>query len=266
MSRIPPFSSRPGQVRPAARVVQALLRSLATLAQPGVWPLLLGPALLALVTWGALAFFLLDGLMAILLEQPPLGWLLAWGFAWLAKLLAVFGGWLLILAAAYLTAVMLAAIFVLPLLLNRLAAVDYPDLARMGQDSVVASTWNTLSAALLFAAGWLLTWPLWLIPGLGLFLPIYWLAWLNRRTFAFDALAVHASEAEWRELRRQHATPLLMLGALLALLAHVPLLGLLTPALAALAYIHFVLAALRDLRQGAILTVVEYRNVKEDRP
>lgn len=245
------------------RVVQALLRSLATLAQPRVWLLLLGPALLALATWGALAFFLLDGLTGTLLDQPPLGWLAGWGLLWLAKLLAVFGGWLLILAAAYLTAVMLAAIFVLPLLLNRLAASDYPDLARMGQDSIVASTWNTLSAALLFVAGWLLTWPLWLIPGLGLVLPIYWMAWLNRRTFAFDALAVHASAEEWRELRRRHATPLLLLGAVLALLAHVPLLGLLTPALAALAYIHFVLAALRELRQGAILTVVEYRNVTE---
>lgn len=240
-----------------ARVVQALLRSLVTLSQPGVWLLLLGPALLALLAWVVLAFFLLDGLVGTMLEVPPLGWLSDWGAVWLAKVLAVIGGWLLILAAAYLTAVMLAAIFVLPLLLKRVAATDYPDLAHMGQDSVVAATWNTVSAALLFAAGWLLTWPLWLIPGLGLVLPIYWMAWLNRRTFTFDALTLHASDAEWQELRRQHATPLLLLGAVLALLAHVPLLGLLAPALAALAYIHFVLAALRDLRQGAILTVIE---------
>lgn len=239
------------------RVMQALLRSLLTLGRPRIWLLILGPALLALVAWGLLAAFVLDGLAGAMLEAPPLSWLVSWSFAWLAKLFAVLGGWLLILAAAYLTAVLLAALFILPLLIEAVAAADYPDLARLGTDSLVASTWNTLSAAVLFAAGWLLTWPLWLIPGFGLLLPIFWMAWLNRQTFAYDALAVHAGAQEWRELRRRHATPLLLLGAVLALLAHVPLLGLLAPALAALAYIHFVLAALRDLRQGAILAVID---------
>jgi uncharacterized protein involved in cysteine biosynthesis len=83
------------------------------------------------------------------------------------------------------------------------------------------------------------------------------MAWLNRRTFAYDALAVHASDDEWRVLRRQHGTPLFMLGIVLALLAHLPLIGLLAPTLAALAYIHYTLAALRTLRQGAVVTLVK---------
>lgn len=240
-----------------AEVMLALIRSLSTLGRGRVWLLLLGPAVIALLVWLGLTVFMLDWLIAHFIEQPPISWLTAWGAVWLGKLLAALGGWLLILAASYVTAMLLAAIFVLPLLLNHVAAVDYPELARMGKDSVTASTWNSLSAALLFLAGWVLTLPLWLVPGLGLVLPLFWMAWLNRRTFAYDALAVHATDEEWRELRRRHSLPLLMLGITLALLAHIPLLGLLAPTLAALAYVHFCLEALRRMRQGAIVTIIE---------
>ncbi len=90
--------------------------------------------------------------------------------------------------------------------------------------------------------------------GLGLILPFFWMAWLNRRTFAYDALAEHASAAEWQELWRRQAAPLFVLGLLMALLAHLPFVGLLAPSLAALAYIHFCLEALRRLRQGALVS------------
>jgi CysZ protein len=238
-------------------VILALVRSLRTLARGRVWLLLLGPAVVALIAWIALTVFLLDRLMDGFIDLPPLSWLTAWGALWLAKLFAALGGWLLILAAAYVTAMLLAAIFILPLLLNHVAATDYPELARMGQDSVTASTWNSVSAALLFIVGWVVTLPLWLVPGLGLVLPLFWMAWLNRRTFAYDALAVHATDAEWRALRRQHGLPLLILGITLALLAHIPVVGLLAPTLAALAYIHFLLEALRRMRQGAIVTIID---------
>jgi uncharacterized protein involved in cysteine biosynthesis len=151
----------------------------------------------------------------------------------------------------------LTAVLVMPLLLGYLAEVDYPDLARMGSDSVVASTWNSVSAALLFIAGWLVTLPLWLIPGFGLVLPFFWMAWLNRRTFAYDALSVHASDAEWREVRRQQAMSLLGLGFVMAVLTYIPFVGLFAPSLAALAYIHYCLEALRRRRQGAVVTINE---------
>jgi CysZ protein len=246
-----------------ADVMLALMRSLATLARPRIWLLMVGPGLVALVAWIGLTVFMLDSLIAGFIVVPPMSWLTAWGAVWLAKLFAVLGGWLLILAATYVTAMLLAAIFVLPLLLNHVAANDYPELARMGKDSVTASTWNSISAALLFIAGWLLTLPLWLIPGVGLVLPLFWMAWLNRRTFTYDALAIHATDEEWRELRRRHAAPLLMLGITLALVAHIPVLGLLAPTLAALAFVHYALEALRKMRQGAIVTIIEGSSTRE---
>jgi len=50
-----------------------------------------------------------------------------------------------------------------------------------------------------------------------------------------------------------------MLGVLMALLTHVPVLGLFAPSLAALAYIHYCLEALRRLRQGAVVAVQPLR-------
>ena len=99
------------------------------------------------------------------------------------------------------------------------------------------------------------TLPLWLIPGMGLVLPIYWLAWLNRRTFAYDALAAHATKEEWKALFEKHRGKLLLLGVLLGLVAHVPLVGLLAPAFGALAYVHYGLEALRRERRGAAAVI-----------
>ena len=238
-----------------AEVILALRRSLLTLGRARVWGYVLLPAIVAVVLTIGLSIVLLERLISTFVEQPPIAWVAAWGALWLAKLLAALGGWLFILAASYVVAMLLAALLVLPLLLKHVAALDYPDLACLGDDSVVGATVNSVAAALLFIVGWLFTLPLWLIPGGALLLPILLMGWLNRRTFAYDALAVHATPLEWTQLRRRHGGPLLALGVGMALLAHVPIVGLLTPALAALAYVHYGLEALRRLRDGA-LTVV----------
>ena len=211
--------------------------------------------MVALVVWLALAFFALEWFVAELLQWPPLNWIAAWGVVWLAKILAWIGGWLAVFSLAYLTAMLLAAIFIVPLLVNEIGAREYPDVARMGEDSVVASTGNSLIAATGFLVGWIGTLPLWLIPGMALVLPIYWLAWLNRRTFAYDALAAHATRSEWKTLFEKHRGNMLLLGVLLGLLAHVPFVGLLVPAFAALAYVHYGLEALRRERDGAVVII-----------
>ena len=236
-------------------VMLALRRSLVSLGRGKVWVYILGPGLAAVLFMIGVSVFFLDYLIGSFIEQPPMTWIADWGAVWLAKALAVLGAWLVILSASYLAALLLTAVFVLPLMLNTIANADYPDLARLGKDSVVAATWNSVWAAVLFIAGWLVTLPLWLIPGAGLILPLFWIAWLNRRTFAYEVLSVHAADEEWRELRKRQSFPLLGLGFVMAALAHVPFLGLLAPSLSALAYIHFCLEALRRMRGGAVLSI-----------
>ncbi|MCX8146096.1 MAG: EI24 domain-containing protein [Azovibrio sp.] len=240
-----------------AKVLQALLRSIASLARPGLWRYLLAPAGAALLLWLGLAAFGLGELVAWLRDSPPMRLLSDWGLHGLATFMAYLGAWMLVFLMAYLTTAALAALFVLPWLLAQVAARDYPELAALGRDSFAAAAWNSGVATLVFVLGWLASLPFWLVPGLGLILPLLLLAWFNRKTFAFDSLAAHATEAESAEIRRVHAVPLFMLGLVLALLAHVPLLGLLVPALSALAYIHYGLEALRQLRGGALVSVTQ---------
>ncbi len=233
----------------------ALMRTLASLKEGKVWTYVLAPAAFSLVLWIALAFWGLGVIVDWLLGHPPMTLLTAWGVAWLAHLLAYLGGWMAIFACAYITASLLAAVVILPLLLKHLAKNEYRDVAAMGRDSFVAATVNSVVATLLFVLGWLLTLPLWLIPGLSIVLPLLLMAWFNRRTFAYDALSLHATAEEWSALRREHKRPLFLLGLTLALLAHLPVIGLLVPALAALSFVHFGLEALRRSRGGAVVTI-----------
>ena len=238
-----------------AEVMLALLRTFASLRSGRIWIYVLVPALFSLLLSIGLAVWGLGALVEQMLAYPPMTLLISWGLVWLAHILAYLGGWMAIFAFAYLCASLLAAIFIMPLLLSHLAKNEYRDVAPMGQDSFTAAAVNSVWAAILFIAGWLLTLPLWLIPGLSLILPMLLMAWLNRRTFAYDALSMHATDAEWQSLRAQGKGPMFMLGLCMALLAHVPVIGLLVPALAALSFVHYGLEALRRSRGGALVTL-----------
>ena len=232
-----------------AEILLALRRTVSSLGRGRIWLYILGPAVVAALFMGLASATLLDRLSAGFLGNPPLRWLVSWGVLWLAKALALLGAWLILLAASYLVAMLLTALALLPLMLGYLAPADYADLERRGRDSLVESTRNSIVAALIFIAGMLMTLPLWFIPGMGLLLSLFWVAWLNRRTLTYDVLAAHATAEEWREIRQRKGSTLLMLGVLMALLTSVPVVGLLAPSLAALAYIHFCLEALRELRR-----------------
>ena len=242
-----------------ADVVLALMRSFASLRRGRIWLYVLAPALFSLVLWVALAVWGLGLLVEWLLGNPPMTLLIGWGLAWLATVLAYTGAWMAIFAGAYLTTSLLAAIVIMPLMLKQLAETDYRDVAPMGKDSFTAAAVNSIFASILFIVGWLLTLPLWIIPGLSLILPLLLMAWLNRRTFAYDALSMHATEVEWQSLRGQHKGSMFMLGLTMALLAHIPIIGLLVPALAALSFVHYGLETLRRSRGGAIVTIVGER-------
>lgn len=242
-------------VKRVSEVMLALARTFASLRSGKVWLYVLTPAIVSLLLAIGLAVGVLGWLVQQMMDYPPMTLLAGWGLLWLAHLLAYLGGWMAIFALAYLAASLLAAIVIMPLLLRHLSQNDYRDVVPMGRDSFVAATLNSLFAATVFVAAWVLTVPLWLIPGFSLLVPLLLMGWLNRRTFAYDALSLHATDSEWQAIRRGQKTPLFMLGLTMALLAHVPVVGLLVPALAALSFVHYGLEALRRSRGGAIVTI-----------
>ena len=236
-------------------VMLALARTFGSLRTGKVWLYVLTPALLSLLLAIGLAIWALGWAVEQMMAFPPMTLLVSWGLVWLAHILASLGGWMAIFALAYLMASLLAAIVIMPLMLRHLSQGEYRDVAAMGKDSFVAAAVNSIGASLIFIVAWVVTIPLWLIPGFSLLVPLLLMGWLNRRTFAYDALSMHATDGEWASLRAAQKTPLFMLGLTMALLAHIPLVGLLAPALAALSFVHFGLEALRRSRGEAVVTM-----------
>ncbi len=232
----------------------AFLRSLASLTRPRVWSMILLPAAFSLLVWLGLAIWGQERLFDGLMQCPPMPQLLAWDVAWLARSLAFLGSWMLIFALAFFSAALLAANLLMPILLRRVAERDYADLALMGNDSFSAGVVNSLVASLVFVLAWLVSIPFWLVPGMAILLPLLLMAWFNRRTFAYDALSLHATEGEWRRIRTDCRRGLFLIGLIMAILVYVPFLGLLAPALTALVFIHYCLEALRRMRGDAVVT------------
>lgn len=234
-------------------VVAAFTKSLRDLTRADVLWQALWPPLVALLLWIAVGFAvwahgvaLMEGIV------PGLPWA---GWEWVAQWAAVF----LLLAAfaslTYITAILLVAVFALPRLINLVAAHDYPDLGRHGENVFRGSLGNTLGAGAVFVAGCMAMLPLLLIPGALLVLPLLWGAWLNQRTFRFDALAEHATRSEMQRLIAENRSRFYMAGLGTAATAYVPLLNLLAPTLTALVFVHLGLATLRRQRQegGVVL-------------
>lgn len=232
-------------------VFAAFSKSLRDLTRSEVLWQALWPPLLALLLWIAVGFAVWNqGVAAIERLLPGLPWQ---GWQWLARWAAAF----MLLAAfaflTYVTAILLVAVFALPRLINLVAARDYPDLGRHGENVFWGSLGNSLGAGAIFVVGGLLMLPLLLIPGALLVMPLAWGAWLNQRTFRFDALAEHATRNEMQRLVRENRSRFYLAGLATAAAAHVPLLNLLAPAVTALVFVHLGLAALRRQRhQGGI--------------
>lgn len=228
-------------------VFTAFAKSLRDLTRGAVLWQALWPPLLALILWSVVAVAVWAhglALMAGILPQLPWAgweWVAQWAAAFL--LLASFA------ALVYGTAILLVAVFALPYLIKLVAARDYPELVRHGENAFWGSLGNTLVAGAIFIAACLVTLPLLLIPGALLVLPLLLGAWVNQRTFRFDALAEHVTPTEMQRLVRGNRLRFYSAGLGTAAAAHLPLVNLLAPAFTALVFVHLGLAALRRQRQ-----------------
>ena len=237
-------------------VLKAYGRALKSLLTPGILWHLLWPTLTAVVFWIAVAWLSWDtvgaGVERLFQEVSWLNWILQ---RWEASALAgaifvkvVLG--LLLIPLVYGTAMLIVAVFALPLMLERVAAKDYPELERRNGGTLAGSIGNALLAVAVFLVVWILTLPLWLIPGMGIVLPVLLAAYLNYRGFSYDALSAHADAGEIDTLIARERGNLYLAGIVAGLLAYIPLINLVAPAYAGLAFIHYCLEALRRARRA----------------
>lgn len=235
-------------------VLNAFGRALRSLSRPSMLWHLIWPTLAAIAVWAVLAWFFWDDASNALLAAFQ-------QWTWLHKLMDstqflsvaalatvhVFLA-LLFVPLVYATALMMVALVALPLMLERVGDAEYRDMEKRKGGTVAGSVGNALLALAVYLAGLLATLPLWLIPGMGLVLPVLLSAYLNQRAYRYDALMQHADAAEMREVIARQRGGLWLVGILSGLLAYVPVVNLLVPAYSGLTFVHYCLGALRRRR------------------
>lgn len=235
-------------------VLGAFGRALRSLSRPSMLWHLIWPTLAALAIWGVLGTLYWEPASNALLH-------LFHRWPWLESMmnstqflsvaaLATAHVFLAILFVPliYATALMLVALVALPLMLERVGATEYQDLERRKGGTFAGSVGNALWAFLVYLLAWLVTLPLWLIPGFGLVVPVVLAAYLSQRAYRYDALMEHADAEELRTVVVRERNGLWMVGVISGLLAYVPVLNLLVPAYSGLTFVHYCLGGLRRLR------------------
>lgn len=253
-------------------------RAVAYCMHPRVIALSFLPLVLMVALSFGLGYFFWDGAVAAVadwlqareLVQTVLGWLEQVG---LSSLRTVFAPLLVLVLATpviVLLCLLLVAMFMTPAMVDLVGQRRFANLERKRGGSLVVSVLWSLGSTLLAVLALLVSMPLWLIPPLVLILPPLIWGWLTYRVFAFDALALHASAPERKQILRQNRSSLLVMGVLSGYLGAAPsllwasgalfiaLAPLLVPiaiwiytlvfAFASLWFAHYCLAALQSLR------------------
>jgi hypothetical protein len=229
-------------------VTRVFWRSLAAVRNPALWKLLSIPVAVAVGSLVLLLVTALQPLSAQFLTMAPASWLVSIGWTGVADIFAWVAAWLMLFAISYGLAALVSGLLIVGQLTAWLGRSTYPQLRRHGADRVLQSAWVSTFCTVVYLAGWLLTLPLWLVPGLAFVLPVGWLAWFNARTLSFDALTNFANDTELAAIRKRFRGSFLVLGAVGALMAHIPILGFFAASFTALMFAVAALEALSLLR------------------
>jgi hypothetical protein len=238
-------------------VAKALLLAFGSLFHPRMLWLMLWPVLIALAIWLAvlwafgaqLVIALVDLLRQIIGAVTfAVRWDLAIALTFAAKLLIFIG----FVPLVQLTALLILGVAGMPAMVEHVAGRSYPGLERRRGGSFAGSVWNGLVALTGMLGLSVLSLPLWIFPPLWPLIPVAIIGWVNQRILRYDAIAEHGDAFEIRALFRRRRGAIYGLGAMLALIAYVPVIGFFATMLFGLAFIHFCLAGLAEMRSAPI--------------
>lgn len=159
--------------------------------------------------------------------------------------LAVFG---LLWPIVATSAVLLAGLYVTPPVVNYLTEREFQGIEKRGDSGMVMSLWVTLKAVVVFLIAWIVTLPLWLIPGMAFVLPVLLTAYLLMAVMRFDSLAGHATKLEMKEIKKRDSTSAWLIGLVCAFLSFIPPILLIMPVMSALAFTRHYMGALVQVR------------------
>jgi CysZ protein len=237
-------------------IFRAYARALRSLFLPGllrhfVWPVLASVAgwlTLGVVFWGRIS----RGLAGLVQHWPALRSHLPSGGVGEQSLAASIhlALYFVSLPLMYMTAVLLLEIVALPMILDKVARVEYPQVECRHGGKQWTSIRRTVVSFLIAVGIIVVTLPLWLIPGVGAAVSFALSSWLNYRSFPYDVLMKHADAAELHTLPKRHRGRLLLLALGAGTLTLVPLVNLIAVPFAGLAFAHYLLRELQVERQG----------------
>ena len=235
--------------------VRALKSALRHLFHPAILGVLFVPAIGAIVIWTGLSWWFWDSwtgaVESVLVGATTDGWVASLELSRFAGFAAVLTVLLLVAPAMLVTAMLISAIFAMPVLVAQVARRDFPDLERLRGGTFVGSIVNAVTSVSAFALLWVLTLPLWLFLGpLAIFVPLALSAYLNQRLFRYDALSEHASQEEMQRIFSGRFSDLFVLGLATGPLYFVPIVNLVAPVFSALAFTCLCLDELARIRAG----------------
>jgi len=235
---------------------RSILSSFRDLFEPKIMVFLILSPILSLAAW-ALIFFLFAWQWVAFLS----GWmsestLFLWttqllGIAeisYLPKVLATIGIVLLFLPLTYFSTVILISLFGMPVIVRVLHVKYYGNIPKIAA-SGIGSVWNTLFHSVMFLLLFGITLPLWLLPGLQIFLPILLTAAYNRRIFSYDALGDFLTHKDVKTFQKDNKSDLLLLGIFVGTLAYMPLASFFMPIMGAITYTHYCLGTLSQSKR-----------------
>lgn len=182
------------------------------------------------------------------------GWLVALGLFSIKLYLIPLMAAGILLPMSGILGLIIAAVFIMPIVLGHLEKSQYAGLKREGRNATALSAWNAIWVGGLFVIGWLVTMPLWLFPPFAVILPIFWWTFAITRLLRVDAVIEHASVDERRHIWKRYNRQWWLIGFCLALINLVPPAWLIMPVFSSLVYAHFGLEALRQHRLSGVST------------
>ena len=218
-------------------VTKSLGKASLGLLNPKIWLLSVIPFAIAAVLWAGLAWFAWEpmnniartvigsfGLPTWLNELIPTGlsqWLDSMRTVWAPLVVMT-----LVIPLVMLTVFVLVSVLGSAAVANHVAKQYALEPLTRGvaarSISVAGAIWHSTWVLSVFIVFWILTLPLWLLPGIGFVVPLLLLAWANARLFTRDALVDFATPTEMLALKQQHGSTLFLLGVLASLPAALP--------------------------------------------
>lgn len=235
-------------------ILYFFLISFKDILKPRIISVVVMPFLASFLFWGLLTYFFwaqISGLGLMLYNAAWMQTILTWfsdyfiissdPFIWITSLAITLG---VILPLAFISALLLTSIFLVPVIVEEIRKTDFPTLMKKS-NSVFVGTTASISLSAKYFFSWVGTLPLWIIlPGGSVIIPFLLLSWFNSMLFTWEVMIEVASKEETKIFIKKNKLELFGLGLLTSLLYFVPFLNFIAPVITAVCFSRFCLSRL----------------------